>query len=239
MRKIQLLALASLFSIQLAYGQSFTITNPYLGWSIQDYLMEGGADISNVSASDKYLMVQKTLNNLTFGHHSYFCLVQCYDTATVLANDTLFFPAQTSTGHGGLPVFKADLETNTIQGISVVSYCFYDAFNVTDSVCIEYIYDTTTGIPVISSGSGTYLSAPVPNPALDYSDIYYQFNPGVEDACLLIYNTLGSIVQKIDLQETNGKVHLNVSGFRPGMYHYALSANGKTGRSGRLIVSGN
>jgi len=217
-------------------AQSFSISGDYVDGDPYTE-MEGHGELSNNSNLPKLVLVNKVANNLYPGHHSYFCLVQCYDTSLALASDTLLMPALSTTGHGALQSqsFHAYLETDSIAGSSTVKYCFYDVNNPSDSACVEYIYNALTGIEVIP-GKGDYLSKAFPNPAINLTTIHYKLNSDHREAFIKFYNALGAEVLSIALTETEGDLQIPVNQLVSGFYTYSLSKDGKRLKTGRLIV---
>ncbi|HEX5003350.1 MAG TPA: T9SS type A sorting domain-containing protein [Bacteroidia bacterium] len=231
-----LLTLLFGLAITPSFGQSFSISGVYVDGDPYTE-MEGHGELTNNSNAAKLVLVNKVVNNLYPGHHSYFCLVQCYDTSLALASDTLLMPALSTTGHGALQSqsFHAYLETDSIAGSSSVKYCFYDVTNPADSACVEYIYNALTGVAVIP-GDGDYLSRPYPNPAINSASIHYKLYGGPGNAFLQVFNTYGALILSFNLEEKEGDIQIPVNKLVSGFYTYGLSKDGKRLKSGRLIV---
>lgn len=128
-----------LFVLALAFNgiqaQSLTATNVYIDGDPL-FLMEGHATITNISSSTKDVVVARTVNSLFPGHNTYFCWVQCYSNMTNVSPDHITLAPGSNTD-----LFRGDLETFAVSGISSISYCFYDVNNTSDSVCVQYVYD--------------------------------------------------------------------------------------------------
>lgn len=227
MKKIYLFILFSLF-FAASQAQSLTATNIYISGDPL-YFLEGHATITNVSSSSKDITVQRTVNNLYGGHNSYFCWVQCYGGQVSLSPDNLTLAAGANTD-----VFRGDLETNMISGVSVVSYCFFDANNSSDSVCVEFLYDATTGISEVASGKN-FISKAYPNPASSTTNFYVNVAKGGKNPHLKFFNMLGAEVKDIAVQQNSVKV--NVSDLKSGIYFYSLWVDGKSTTTGKLMVS--
>ena len=191
--------------------------------------MEGHATITNISASSKDVSVQRTVNNLFSGHNSYFCWVQCYSSGTSVAPDNITLAPGENTD-----VFRGDLETFAISGISIVSYCFYDVNNPSDSVCVEYIYDATTGLSEAVSGKNL-ISKAYPNPASTTTSFYVNLAKTSKNARLKFFNMLGAEVKDVAVLQNTVKV--NVSDLKSGIYFYTLVVDGKSTTTGKLMVS--
>ncbi len=231
MKKIYLIALFTVFCIGVQ-AQSLTATNVYISGD-PTFFMEGHATITNISSSSKDVSVQRTVNNLFSGHNSYFCWVQCYSSQTSLAPDNVTLNPGDNTD-----IFRGDLETFAISGISVVSYCFFDVNNTSDSVCVDYIYDATTGIADIPAGKN-YISKAYPNPASEFTQFYINLNKGVKNAQVKIFNMLGAEVKSVQVTDARNTLKVNISNLKGGIYFYSLFIDGKSTSTGKLMVTKN
>lgn len=231
MRKLYFAAICLFVSASVS-AQSLTATNVYLSGDPLVFL-EGHATITNVSSSTKDVLVERTVNNLTAGHISYFCWAQCYSPVVSLAPDTIQLAPGADTD-----LFRGDIETNSISGFSFVTYCFFDANNVSDSVCVEYIYDATTGLADVN-GSKNYISKAYPNPAIDNTNIYYSLARNTRSAQIKIFNMLGAEVKNYQLSDSKGTLKITVTGMKPGVYFYSLVADGKSTASGKFMITKN
>lgn len=211
-------------------AQSLTATNITISGDPL-FMLEGNTTITNVSNSSKDVTVQRTVNNLFAGHSSYFCWVQCYGSQTSVAPDNITLAPGATTD-----VFRGDLETNAISGISIVSYCFYDVNNPSDSVCVEYIYDATTGITEVVS-SKNFISKPYPNPATTSTNFYINVVKGSKSARLKFFNMLGAEVKDVAVAENKNSLKVNVSDLKAGIYFYSLVVEGKVTTTGKLMIS--
>ena len=215
-----------------AQAQSFTATAVGITGDPL-FFMEGHATINNISNSPKDVYVQRVVNDLTVGHSSYFCWVQCYSAQ--VSNSPDFITIQPG---GNTDVFRGDLETNAVSGISTVTYCFYDGNNTGDSVCVEYIYDATTGLTDIPAGKN-FISKAFPNPASEFTQFYVNINKGVKNAQVKIYNMLGAEVKSIAVSESKSTLKVGVGDLKGGIYFYSLFIDGKSTTTGKLMVSKN
>ena len=91
----------------------------------------------------------------------------------------------------------------------MVSYCFFDVNNTSDSVCVEYIYDATTGIADIPAGKN-YISKAYPNPASDFTQFYINVNKGVKNAQVKIFNMLGAEVKSVQVTDARNTLKVNI-----------------------------
>jgi len=229
MKKFYLSVLGLALSVS-AFAQSFTATGQHITGDPFS-VFEGTLTINNISSVDKQVLVTRQSNNLTAGHTSYFCWVQCYSPATNISPDTVTIAAG-----GFFDQFKGDLEANGISGFSFVTYCFYDAFNTVDSVCVDFVYDATTGLADLDQ-SKNFISKAYPSPAVEFTSIYYSLSRTTRSAQIKIYNMLGGEVKSISLSETKGSIRIPVSDMKAGLYFYSLVADGKSSTTGKFTVS--
>jgi len=223
----------TLVSLSLgAVAQSFTATNIHFSGDPL-YFVEGHATITNVSGSPKDVYVARTSNNLFAGHNSYFCWVQCYTSQVSVSPDFI-----TLAPGGNTDVFRGDLETNLIPGVSTVTYCFYDGNNIGDSVCVEYVYPTFTGIADVPAGKN-YISKAYPNPAQDVANFYVNIEKSARSAQLKLFNMLGAQVREVDVLNAKNSIKVNVNDLKSGVYFYSLWIDGKSTTTGKLMVSRN
>ncbi|MBL7916364.1 MAG: T9SS type A sorting domain-containing protein [Bacteroidia bacterium] len=231
MKKLYILFVLVIGSLT-ANSQSFTATSVGISGD-PAFFMEGHATINNVSSTPKDVFVQRVVNDLTSGHSSYFCWVQCYSAQVSNSPDFI-----TILPGGNTDVFRGDLETNAIPGISRNVYCFYDGNNPSDSICIEYIFDATTGIADIPAGKN-YISKAYPNPATEFTQFYINLNKGVKNAQVKIFNMLGAEVKSVPVTDTRNSLKVNVSNLKGGIYFYSLFIDGKSTSTGKLMISKN
>ncbi len=231
MKKIYLL-LAAIFIYAGVSSQSLTATNIFISGDPM-YFMEGHATITNVSNTTKDVTVARTVNNLVAGHNGYFCWVQCYGPQVSVSPDNI-----TLTPGSNTDLFRGDVETMTIAGVSTVSYCFYDVNNITDSVCVEYVYNATTGIADLNADKN-YLSKAYPNPASDVANFYVNVEKSSKKAQLKFFNMLGAQVKEVDVNNAKNSVKVNVTDLKSGIYFYSLWVDGKSASTGKLMVSRN
>lgn len=230
MKKLYFLVCLFIVSVSVN-AQSLTATNIFFSGDPM-YFIEGHATINNVSSSPKDVYVQRMTNVLAPNHNSYFCWVQCYAAQVSVSPD--FFTIQPG---GNVDVFRGDLETNLTPGTSVVTYCFYDGSNIGDSVCVEYVYPTFTGLSDAPAGKN-YISKAYPNPASDVTNFYVNVEKS-KNAQLKFFNMLGAQVKEIDVNNAKNSVKVNVSDLKAGIYFYSLWVDGKSTTTGKLMVSRN
>jgi hypothetical protein len=216
-----------------SHSQSLSATNVFVTGD-PAFFLEGHATINNISGSSKDVYVQRTVNNLATGHNSYFCWVQCYTAQVSVSPDFITLAPGANTD-----VFRGDLETNSEPGNSNVTYCFYNANNTADSVCVEFNYVGPVGLNDLTSGKN-YISKAYPNPAIGgTTNFYVNLAKGVKSAKLKFFNLLGTEVKEISVIDGKNPVKVNVSDLKSGIYFYSLWVDGKSTVTSKLMVSKN
>jgi hypothetical protein len=229
MKKIYSLLISALLISGISQAQSLSASNVYVSGPV--FMMEGHATITNNSGTAKDVLVQRTINNIVPGHVSYFCWFECYGETTSLAPDPINIPAGSSTS-----IFKAYLESNLIPGISYVKYCFFDMANTSDSVCVDYVFDASTGISEVPTDRN-FISKPYPNPAKENTSFLVNLNKGSKGSRIKIFNMLGAEVKDIPVTDSRNSVKINVADLKSGVYFYSLWVNNKSTGTGKLMIS--
>lgn len=213
-------------------AQSFTASNIFFSGDPM-YFIEGHATITNVSSTPKDVYVVRTVNNLAASHNSYFCWVQCYTPQVDTSPDFVTLLPGDNTD-----VFRGDLETNATPGVSQVTYCFYDSNNMSDSVCVEYVYPTFVGIADLPANKN-YISKAYPNPAIDVANFYVNVEKFSKNAQLKFFNMLGAQVKEVGVTNVKNSIKVNISDLKAGIYFYSLWVDGKSTSTGKLMISRN
>ncbi|HKR05360.1 MAG TPA: T9SS type A sorting domain-containing protein [Bacteroidia bacterium] len=211
---------------------SFTLQNlnNYLQGSSSTYLFEGSVDVINNSASAKDVIMFRKINNVASGHESYFCWgTYCYAPSKDSSDPEHMSP-------GSLLLACADL-TTLADGLSTVTYCWFDANNPSDSICLEFIYDITTGINEAANANAEFLSLPHPNPADTKTTIFYHLKNHDAGSGIIFYNVIGSKILEVKSDGSKEELQLNTASFPGGVYFYSLISDSKVIGTNKLIVT--
>jgi hypothetical protein len=231
MKKIYLLVCLVVISLGVN-AQSFTLSNTYFSGDPM-YFVEGHTTITNISNTPKNVYVQRVVNNLAPNHNSYFCWVQCYSAQVSTSPDFITIQPGADTS-----IFRGDLETNLTPGNSTVTYCFYDANNHGDFVCVDFNYPTFTGLADSPAGKN-FISKAYPNPTSDVANFYVNIEKSGKNATLKFFNMLGAQVKEVDVTNAKNSIKVNVSDLKAGIYFYSLWVDGKSTTTGKLMISRN
>ncbi len=215
-------------------AQSLQLSNVYITGDPFGTL-EGKATVENISSNPIDVEVVRVVNNYAPGHLSYFCWVQCYpDFVSTSSPDFITITPGTPNSNS----FRGDVEVNGIPGLTEVSYCFYDANNPSDSVCVSYSYLGPTGINDIPSNKN-FISKPQPNPASEYTTFMYNKTNPASKAVVRIFDMLGSKVKEVNLTESKSVARVNLTSLKSGLYFYTYFIDNKSVSSGKLVINRN
>jgi hypothetical protein len=236
MKKI-LLLFASVIVIAGSYAQSLQFVSYTISVTgDKDSTLHGTAVIKNISNVPVVVRVDRTNENLSSGHYSYFCWGgQCYSPPTSTSPfTTTLNPGDSSIA--GPSGFIAYLAPAGFTGSSDISYSFYNDSNLADSVGITFNYSAiATGIRELVA-SGVALTTPSPNPANATTTIGFNLAPG-KSSKLVIYNMLGSVVREIKLNDKMKMMMLSTTDLKNGMYIYSLVTDNRVVASKKLLVN--
>jgi hypothetical protein len=211
--------------------QSLTLTTPGVNFTgPANTIQIGHARITNTGGGQLDVKVIRTQKDTAAGHDSFFCWGgACFPTTT---NES---PFSITMNPGDFDsTLEAKLDPRGNAGTSVVTYCFYDTNNPSDSVCITYTYNFT-GVGVEEIPLSKALSVASPNPADNFTIISYQST--TRNGKLVIANLLGNIVREIPLNDKQNTLRISTADLGAGIYLYSLQADGKTIVTRKLIVN--
>lgn len=225
---IILLLLAGSIQAQSLSPQNATLLIPGDGTS----LLQGYVDIYNIGNTDLDVLVERTVDNLAVNHVSNFCWgPACYPPNVSISPLSEFIPV------GGFSnTFRGDLNPNFTSGLSRVTYCFYDMNNQSDSICMEFVYDITTGINEVNNAA-SFVSNPTPNPADAFTTISYRLAKQASEIKLVIHSIIGSEVAQLKLNGQQKIMMINTSALKSGVYFYSVIADRAVINTNRLVVS--
>ena len=75
-----------------------------------------------------------------------------------------------------------------------------------------------------------------PNPASGNVNISYTINKAAQNTNVVIYDMVGKEVKKVELNDSNGVLKMDVSDLQAGVYFYAVQSNDKAIKTERLII---
>jgi hypothetical protein len=240
MKKLILIFVAAI-SISLAYSQSYelyfkgqplaqnaeiTLTaHPDSGMMVLDTL-----DVKNISTVTSEVICIRTILENVEGTINTFCWGLCYppfiDTSTV---------AVTIKSQDFSYVFAGDHDPNGHLGVVRVKYTFYDSHNPNNQATVLVNYDATNTGNIGKMSPKYFISEAYPNPANNMFSIDYDFT-SIKNSAIVIYNLLGTVVEKIDVSGKTETAKVNTSSYNEGFYFYSLVINDEVIRTQKLII---
>jgi len=187
--------------------------------------------IVNLSASTESVKVIRHTISTIPGTTNNFCWGQCYASTLDTSEQTINIGAHDTTYE-----FQGEYKPQMNAGTSLIRYLFYNVNNVSDtlSVTVNYIIEALG----INNPKTAYtdLSYAYPNPASDYTMIKYTLPKNINNARLIIRDCIGAIVKDQPLTNNSGKVTIDLSDIREGVYFYSVVDNHSAIFTRKLIV---
>jgi hypothetical protein len=222
------------------YSQSFTLSDStgavannstvvFTGLPSDD-LISSYVFVTNISSSAKDVRVKKVEIDLVDGSANTFCWGLCYspniyvslDTQNIAAGGTNYFD------------FVGDYMPQTVSGISVIRYVFFDDHNTSDTVCFNVEYHAFP-LGVENVHKGTQSIAAYPNPA--NAVLNFEYNVSGIDSKIVVRNLLGSTVKEVAIGNSGDrKSTISVADLSNGVYFYSLVEGGQVLTTKKFIV---
>ena len=231
------LALLSLIS----YGQSLIILdhagNEITGQTITEVGYYSSNEITqelgvtNNGTTDINLVVRKAEISVMAGTSNYFCLSVCYPPTVYESTNTVTIaPGETLSG---TPGFSYHFFPSGIQGLSTISYTFFDIDNPDDTV--QVIVNFEIELAGIDINSNMHISDVYPNPATNTLHISYDLNSSNSD--IKLYNILGSEIKDVKISDSSSTADIDVSDLENGVYFYSFISDDKVLKQGRFVIN--
>ena len=235
MKKIVLI-IGLVFSTFFAFSQSLVVTGGAYFTSDASIDISHHLDLKNISSFPITVVCKKTIISTPNGLPSWagasYCFAgNCYSTsATGPSSTAVIASGQTfSYDNNDLEAFSGYYTPGSIEGTTVVEYCFSDQNNPTDKSCITitYVISNATAIDEVTKISEFY-----PNPSTGIINFDYEVNTS---ATLLIMDILGNEIKNIGL-ENQGTKRINISNLSKGLYFGEVIANNKLVAIKKIII---
>jgi hypothetical protein len=240
MKKL-LLIIAVLASISLTYSQSFelyfegqplppngeiTLTaHPDSGLMVLDTL-----DVKNISDVTSEVYCVRTMVEDVEGTDNSFCWGSCYPPTIDSSTITVVIMPQATSYE-----FVGDHYPNGFSGVVKVKYTFFDSHNSDNQAVVFVNYDATNPGGFGETPPTYTISEVYPNPANNLASINYDCS-GLKNSSIVVYNMLGTEVEKINVSGKAGKAKINTSLYQEGIYFYSLVIDNEVIRTQKLIV---
>jgi len=160
-------------SLSLVY-QDENVSNDtiYVPGNPSDDLIEFHLTVNNLTDKEIEVKVKKNEIFLVDNTVNTFCWGSCFMPLVYVSPVAIKIPALGSDAIS----FAGDFEPYGTEGTSIISYTFYNAQNILDSVMVTAFYEVgTSGIPDFMSGVSDVRI--FPNPAADFINISFSREP--------------------------------------------------------------
>lgn len=132
--------------------------------------------------------------------------------------------------------FRGDYTHGGVQGSSRVRFTFYNTANLDDT--LSFIVNFTVGyvgLPEVAINTPEISNA-YPNPAASNINFDYKLPATITRASIKVTNLLGTIIDNVVLEKTEGKISLNVNNLKNGIYFYSLMINNSATTTRKFVV---
>jgi len=241
MKKLILFLVIGLFGISTGYSQSLVIKdksgNEKTGQTI-DFLCTPSIgygsielDVFNVSGSRKSVKVRRYDIALGDSAEITMCWLSCYPAFVTESPDAILIePGAFS------PNFTGDIAYHSPLGTSTSKFVFFDVDNPVDSsfITVNFVIGylgVNNNHLLLSEISNAY-----PNPASGNVNFDYKLPAYTNNARIRVINLLGTVIDELTLEKTEGKASLNVSNLKNGIYFYSLMINNSATITRKFVV---
>ncbi|MEI8046442.1 MAG: T9SS type A sorting domain-containing protein [Bacteroidota bacterium] len=182
------------------------------------------------------VFVRRTINHQVDSTANAFCFgINCYSPMTdeSVYADTL--PAGVRDTSFYADYYPDPFGTGGHGGLTSITYEFFDAITFGHRVSAKATIEFHISGAGINEDKMVF-KGPYPNPASLRANLDYNLPTSSNNAQLIIRNTLGVVVETVNLEGRSGKNTIDVSGYASGIYFYSISVDGKVVQTKKLIV---
>jgi hypothetical protein len=134
-------------------------------------------------------------------------------------------------------VYAAHHKPNNTSGTSTYRFVWIEEGLPSDSVYCDVIFITGTPSAIDDVSANDYtLGEAMPNPASENVTINYELSRKISNASIVIYNTLGAVVESHPIAVNSRSLSFDVNELHAGLYFYTLVADGQALKTKRLVV---
>jgi hypothetical protein len=209
-------------------------TNIYI-WGDSSYSTTMGVkfDVKNISCCSVSMKVKKIETSLLPGTSNTFCFNgHCYFSSVYVSPDP---PATIAIGATDTS-FSGDYRPKGHLGESIITYVFFNVNNVNDSAGVVVHFNATPTVINETVIAKAEVSNPYPNPAINYTSFKYRFPENTIHAQFILRDILGFPVKEIEIDNPEGKLLINTTDIKSGIYFYSFYVDDKLILTKKLIV---
>ncbi|MFH1120506.1 MAG: T9SS type A sorting domain-containing protein [Bacteroidota bacterium] len=241
MKKILLLIIIGLLTEYSVHAQSLVIKDKtgleVTGQTIDflcnpaDGFASLGLDTYNNSGTSKNVKVRRYNISVLDGTEISLCWLSCYPSFVWETPDPITIEPGTFS-----PNFTGDITYGALLGTTTSKFVFFDMDNQSDTSFVIVNFNIGyLGVPAAQSGLIKMVNA-YPNPASSVVFFDYKLPVNSAKAGIRITNLLGTIIDELVLEKTEGKAILNVNNLKNGIYFYSLMINNSATITRKFVV---
>jgi hypothetical protein len=206
---------------------SSNVTGPPTAVEITNYIA-----ITNTSDMDRLIKVKRNVIQQPANTENWFCWELCFTPWADESPDGLVIAAGETSND-----FIGYFGPNGVEGTLIIEYCWFDANDPSIESCatVQFTSEATSSAGAVLNAA-SMLGAAFPNPAVSQVSFNYDF-PANQQAEIVIYDLLGSVVVLQRVQQLAGRFDLDVSSLNAGVYVYAMRANGETIATRKMVIA--
>lgn len=240
MKKLLLLGILSAFIGFVGFGQNLQLRKN-TGESISNgdvihiYADTSTATIyahiflKNISSSNLNVKLKYYVISQISGTEHTYCWGSCYPPPA--PNPSSAYPVT----KGDSALFDGEYIPHSLLGVTSIKYTFFDDANPNDSISVTISYHAT-GVNIQDLIAEINFSNAYPNPANAYTNFTYDIPKGINNATLIIYDILGSVITEQPITNEKGTLKINTTEYTEGIYFYSLITSNNTLFTRKLIV---
>ena len=189
-------------------------------------------DVTNNGSTALDVLVKKVENYLIAGSENTFCWAGLCFAPFVYVS-----PYSVNIGPGITHTddFSGHYNPWSNPGESSISYVFFDANNINDSIMVTVFFATETIGYGENLAANFSISDPYPNPANNFVKFNYDFS-ALGNTSIKIYSLVGSLVREINLTNNSGTLQVNTGNLEEGFYFYKLANGSSELKTGKFVV---
>ena len=187
--------------------------------------------VKNISTASMSVKAKKIVIDTVPGSTNTFCFdSSCFGRDTYVSTTTaIIAPGVEDTS------FSADYRPRGHLGESIMMYVFFNVDDPSDSAWVIVHFKAIYNGIDDEIAAKTEISDPYPNPAIHHTTFNYNF-PDNTHARFVLRDILGSDIKEMEIHNSEGKLLVNTSDLKSGIYFYSFFVDDELVLTKKLIV---
>jgi hypothetical protein len=188
--------------------------------------------VKNIGAEAADIYCRKIELDIVENTSNYFCWNACFAPFVFLSPISIPLQPGEETDE-----FSGHYQPFINAGITQMCYSFFDINNPNDSTYFYVNYFASSVGVNETAATNQIVSNAYPNPAISQVAFDYNIPADVKTASINIHNLLGVKVREMNLAGNYGKVSLDISDLKEGIYFYSVQLDNQVTETKRLVIS--